>query len=150
MNFLKLTHDELDPTAISKLIRDSSCGAISMFAGTTRDNFEDKEVTSLEYEAYESMAVKEMSKICDEIRARWNDVKHIAIYHRLGLVPVMEISVCIAISSPHRQTSMEVLPFAIDSLKKSVPIFKKEFYKDESNSSEWKKNPECKWSQGIN
>lgn len=146
MNFLHLTYDPLDPTEISNLVRDNSCGAISTFAGTTRDNFNDKEVISLEYEAYESMAINEMNKICEEMRRRFNDIKNIAIYHRLGLVPVKEISVFIAISSPHRQACLEALPFAIDSLKKSVPIFKKEFYNDQDVSSEWKGNPECKWS----
>lgn len=148
MNFLHLTFDKLDPTEIFDLVRDESCGAVSSFAGTTRDNFNGMQVISLEYEAYEQMAKKEMTKICDEIRVRWPQIKHIAIYHRLGFVPVKEISVFIALSSPHRQASLDALPFAIDSLKQSVPIFKKEYYKDEVNSSEWKQNPECKWSQG--
>lgn len=78
-------------------------------------------------------------------RDRWSQIKHIAIYHRLGLVPIKEISVCIAISSPHRQSSLEALPFALDNLKKSVPIWKKEHYEDDSGA--WKANPECEWSE---
>jgi molybdopterin synthase catalytic subunit len=95
------------------------------------------------------MAKKEMNNICYEIRQRWTDVVNIAIYHRLGRVPVKEANVVIAISSPHRQTSLEALPFALDELKKMVPIWKKEFYKtnDETcQESQWKENPECTWS----
>jgi molybdopterin synthase catalytic subunit len=145
MNYLKLTFDKLNPTEISEIVARESCGAISMFAGTTRDNFENKEVISLEYEAYEPMAIKEMTRICDETRKKWKDIEAIAIYHRLGLVPVKEISIFIAISSPHRQASLEALPFMIDSLKMSVPIWKRECYKEEGES-QWKENPECTWS----
>lgn len=103
-------------------------------------------VTSLEYEAYDAMAIKAMTKICDEIRFKWTDVVNISIYHRLGLVPVKEASVVIAISSPHRVTSLEAVQYAIDSLKTSVPIWKKELYKTPEGSAEWKENKECRWS----
>jgi len=93
------------------------------------------------------MAKKEMASICHEVRQRWPDVRNIAMYHRLGLVPVKEASVVIAISSPHRKSSLEALPFALDELKKSVPVWKKEYYKDALNTSEWKENPECTWSK---
>lgn len=104
-------------------------------------------VIKLEYEAYDEMAKKVMSKICDDVRLNWPDVVNICIYHRLGEVPVKEASVIIAISSPHRKSSLEALPFALDQLKKSVPIFKREYYKDGEGSSEWKENPECTWSK---
>ncbi|CAO1411776.1 unnamed protein product [Diamesa serratosioi] len=130
MDFLKLSEKKLDVTEICELVAHESCGAVAMFAGTTRDNFQGKSVISLEYEAYEGMAKKEMSSICYEVRQRWPDVKNIAIYHRLGLVPVKEASVVIAISSPHRQSGLEAVPFTLDELKKSVPVWKKENYKD--------------------
>lgn len=90
-----------------------------------------------------------MSRICFEIRQQWPDVMNIAMYHRLGLVPVKEASVVIAISSPHRKSSLDALPFALDELKKSVPVWKKEFYKDQTGKepSQWKENPECLWSK---
>lgn len=100
----------------------------------------------MEYEAYDAMALKVMSQICKQIRDCWEDVKHIAIYHRLGLVSVKEASVVIAISSPHRQTSLEAIQFGINELKKSVPIWKKEIY-DGDQQSEWKENKECTWSK---
>ncbi|KAI9578215.1 molybdopterin synthase catalytic subunit [Glossina fuscipes] len=140
MNHLLLTYNNLDVGAISNLIGANSCGAISMFIGTTRDNFERKRVVSLEYEAYEPMALKQLGNICDEIRKRWPDCLNIAIYHRLGVVPVGEASVVIGISSPHRQVSLESVAFAIDELKKTVPIWKKEMYDNQESS--WKANKE--------
>lgn len=92
------------------------------------------------------MAIKAKTKICDEMRAKWNDIKHIAIYHRLGVVPVKESSVIIAVSSPHRSTSLEAVQFAIDALKKSVPIWKKEVYAEQTEGT-WKENKECYWLQ---
>lgn len=98
----------------------------------------------LEYEAYEPMAVKEMQAVCNEVRKQWN-VEKIAIYHRLGEVPVTEASIVIAISSPHRQESLQAVQFAIDAVKTSVPIWKKEIY--ENGEPEWKENKECYWAK---
>ncbi|XP_055633906.1 molybdopterin synthase catalytic subunit 2 [Toxorhynchites rutilus septentrionalis] len=149
MDFLKLTFDKLEVGDISDLVSHESCGAISLFVGTTRDNFEGKTVVLLQYEAYEGMALKSMKGICDELRARWSDIKHIAIHHRLGTVPVREASVVIAVSSPHRVSSLEAVHFAIDELKKSVPVWKKEQYAAGEGCSEWKENKECMWSKSY-
>lgn len=104
------------------------------------------QVVSLEYEAYEPMALKSLENICKEIRENWKDVHGIAIYHRLGLVPVKEASVIIAVSSPHRQSSLDATSYAIEALKKNVPIWKKELYSD--NAASWKANKECNWGNG--
>lgn len=103
----------------------------------------------MEYEAYEPMALKVMSQICLEMREKWLDIKHIAIYHRLGLVPTKEASVIIGVSSPHRVTSLDAVAFGIDELKKKVPIWKKEIYEGDMKS-EWKENKECKWKTSEN
>lgn len=93
-----------------------------------------------------------MAQICDELRAKWTDIKHIAIYHRLGVVAVKEASVIIGISSPHRETSLLAVQMAIDRIKQIVPIWKKESYAaDEDDSGiqpepTWKENKECSWS----
>lgn len=100
-------------------------------------------MVSLEYEAYEPMAIKSLTNICTEIREKWKAVCHIAIYHRLGLVPVKEASVIIAISSPHRKESLDAVAHAIEALKKNVPIWKKEKYSDADD--QWKANAECGW-----
>ena len=89
------------------------------------------------------MALKQMQDICEELRQKWSDIKNIAFYHRVGLVPVKEASVVIAISSAHRQASLEAVAYAIEELKRRVPIWKKEKYED--NESSWKENKECQW-----
>lgn len=83
MEHLKLTHDKLSVEHISDLVVSPKCGAISIFVGTTRDNFEGKSVVNLEYEVYESMAMKTLQNICTEIREKWPSIENIAIYHRL-------------------------------------------------------------------
>lgn len=85
-----------------------------------------------------------MHKLCTKIRAQWN-VENIAIYHRLGQVPVKEASVVIAVSSPHRQESLRAVEYAIDTLKATVPIWKKEIYENET--AVWKENKECLWTE---
>lgn len=106
-------------------------------------HIEISQVIKLEYETYESMALKEMTNICNKIRSQW-DVEGIAIYHRIGEVPISKASVVIAVSSPHREESLRAVEYAIDMLKASVPIWKKEVY--ETGESEWKQNKECKWA----
>ncbi|ODN01401.1 Molybdopterin synthase catalytic subunit [Orchesella cincta] len=140
-----------DSEEILNLVTSPKCGAISTFIGITRDNFEDKKVLKLEYEAYEPMAILEMKKICCTIREKW-PVEHIAIYHRLGVVPVSEASVYVAISSEHRQESLDAVSFTINALKATVPIWKKEIYESKGGDETvpdavWKANSECFWSQ---
>ncbi|XP_021926052.1 molybdopterin synthase catalytic subunit isoform X2 [Zootermopsis nevadensis] len=139
MDFVKIVNSKLSVEEISNLVSSPSCGAISLFVGTTRDNFENKQVVHLEYEAYVPMAEKAMKKVCEDIRGKWQ-VEHIAIYHRLGIVPVMEASLVIALSSPHRAESLQAVQYAIDTVKSSVPIWKKEVYASEQ--AEWKENTE--------
>eukprot|EP00914_Ancora_sagittata_P010628 GHVO01020626.1.p1 GENE.GHVO01020626.1~~GHVO01020626.1.p1 ORF type:complete len:147 (-),score=16.53 GHVO01020626.1:33-473(-) len=143
MDHVRLTLDPLDVNEVTRLVTSESCGAISLFIGTTRDNFDGQRVVRLEYEAYNAMAEKEMIKICKEMRQKWTELEHIAIIHRLGLVPVTEASVIVAASSPHRKDSLEAIHWAVDTLKATVPIWKKEVY--DEGSSAWKENKECKW-----
>ncbi|XP_076283414.1 molybdenum cofactor synthesis 2B isoform X1 [Lasioglossum baleicum] len=142
-DIVKLQHEELNIGEIINLAVSPNCGAISNFIGITRDNFENKNVLKLEYEAYEPMALKEMKSICTKIRSQWN-VHHVVIYHRLGEVPVSKASVVIAISSPHREESLRAVEYAINTLKASVPIWKKEVY--DTHETQWKENRECAWS----
>ncbi|XP_050461333.1 molybdopterin synthase catalytic subunit [Cataglyphis hispanica] len=141
-NFVKLQQEELNIAEIIDLVTFPNCGAISNFIGITRDYFENKKVVRLEYEAYESMALKEMINICTKIRAQWN-VEGIAIYHRIGEVPISKASVVIAVSSPHREESLKAVEYAINTLKTLVPIWKKEVY--EIGETQWKENKECTW-----
>ncbi|XP_059475300.1 molybdopterin synthase catalytic subunit isoform X1 [Neocloeon triangulifer] len=142
MDTVKLTHDKLSVDEATTVVTSPKCGAISLFVGTTRDNFEEKKVVQLDYEAYDSMAEKVMRELCSEVRSKWA-VENIAIFHRLGTVPVCEASVIIAISSEHRGESLAAVQHTINALKALVPIWKKEVYDDaSSNQPEWKANKE--------
>lgn len=143
-DLVKLTYDKLSTEAVSEAVACPSCGAISIFIGTTRNSFQGKKVLQLEYEAYEPMAQSELRKIYGDIRTRWPTIRHICVHHRLGVVPVTEASVIIAISSPHREDSLRAVHYCIDTLKASVPIWKKEIY--DTDESCWKENKECGWA----
>lgn len=140
---VSLTTDVISVEKATKLVQSTTVGATSIFIGTTRDNFEGKKVVRLEYEAYESQALAEMKKICALIRQKWS-VYGIALLHRIGNVPVGEASVIIAVSSKHRKESLDAVEFAINTVKATVTIWKKEIYED--GDSEWKQNKECFWT----
>nr|XP_032654834.1 molybdopterin synthase catalytic subunit-like [Chelonoidis abingdonii] len=142
-DFIKLNYEKLSTDEVSELVISPCCGAVSLFIGTTRNNFEGKKVIHLEYEAYSPMAEAEIKKICRDVRQKWPSVKHIAVHHRLGLVPVTEASVIVAVSSPQRVASLEAVQYCINTLKATVPIWKKEIY-EEAHS--WKENKECFWA----
>ncbi|XP_014256851.1 molybdopterin synthase catalytic subunit [Cimex lectularius] len=143
MDSIILTEENLSIEEACQRVGDNTCGAISTFVGTTRDSFEGKRVISLVYETYKPMAVKEMEKICARMRQRWDGVRHICFRHRLGEVAIGEASVIIAVSSVHRADALAAVGYAIDELKKTVPIWKKEQYADEP--AVWKENTECDW-----
>lgn len=140
-----LTDDVLDVEEIKNMVSHPRCGAISIFIGTTRDMHGGKVVVKLEYECYKKMAEKKIEKICGDVRERWPDVYSIAVHHRLGIVPVMDASIVIAISSAHRKDAMEASAYFIDTLKATVPIWKKEIYDD--GTREWQENKECDWGK---
>mmetsp|Transcript_34232 Transcript_34232/g.34885 ORF Transcript_34232/g.34885 Transcript_34232/m.34885 type:complete len:170 (+) Transcript_34232:235-744(+) len=138
-DFVFLTNEAIDFGFVINLVRCDSAGAISTFYGTTRDFFEGLRVTELQYEAYDEMAVDQMKLICSELRSRWSVMK-VAIQHRLGVCPIGEVSVAIAVSSEHRRDSLQAVAHAIDRLKATVPIWKKECYAE--TEAIWKKNKE--------
>lgn len=141
----RLSPDWLSVQEVVDAVGSASCGAISIFIGTTREDLVDgRKVIGLEYEAYEPMAQSEFTKLCADIRGRWPTVKHICVHHRLGWVEVGQASVVMAISSPHRHDSQQAIQYCISELKAKVPIWKKEVY--DSQDSSWKENSECPWS----
>ncbi|CAO3666446.1 unnamed protein product [Rhizopus stolonifer] len=134
-NFVQVTSEPIASLDhITSLVHDDSAGAISTFSGTTRNTFEDKHVVELEYEAYVPMAEKVLLEIIQASRQKW-DLKHVAIYHRIGSVPVGQVSVVIAVSSKHRGDAIRATEYLIDTLKEQCPIWKREVYKD---GSVWK------------
>ncbi|XP_004561930.1 molybdopterin synthase catalytic subunit isoform X1 [Maylandia zebra] len=141
----KLSRDWLSVQEVVDSVSSPSCGAISVFIGTTREDEADgRKVVGLEYEAYEPMAQSEFNKLCADIRARWQSVTHICVHHRLGWVKVGETSVVMAISSPHRHDGQQAIQHCISQLKANVPIWKKEVY--DTQEVNWKENAECSWS----
>jgi molybdopterin synthase catalytic subunit len=122
-----LTREHIDLGAVVASVGDSSAGATATFIGVTRDHNDGRDVRFLEYEAYGGMAEQEMERIGREAADRWSICK-IAIVHRTGRVPIGEASVAIAVSAAHRAEAFAACRFAIDRLKESVPIWKKEHF----------------------
>jgi molybdopterin synthase catalytic subunit len=108
-------------------VRTDAAGAIATFAGTTRRHSRGREVVHLEYEAYEGMAEQVMEDLATQLRAR-HEVSEIAIHHRVGRVDIGDTSVVIAVSAPHRAAALAACKDAIDELKVTVPLWKKEVY----------------------
>jgi len=117
----------IDAAAVTAAVADPRCGATVTFVGTTRDHNDGRTVTRLEYEAYPELALAEMRKIGDTARQRW-PIERVAIVHRVGVVPIGDASVVIAVSSAHRLAAFEACHFVIDRLKEVVPIWKKEHF----------------------
>ncbi len=104
-----------------------NCGAVVQFSGTARDHARGRpDVEQLEYEAYESQVEPRMVALAAEMRRRWSDLGRIALLHRLGVLAVGETAVVVAVSSPHRDAAFEAARFGIDTLKSTVPIWKRE------------------------
>lgn len=108
-------------------VRNPDAGAVATFVGTTRARSRGRDVLHLEYEAYEGMAEEVMADLADELKRR-HELCDVAIHHRVGRVDIGETSVVIAVSAPHRAAALEACREAIDELKVSVPLWKKEFY----------------------
>ena len=128
-----LTQSPIDYHALTESVRRPGCGAVCLFLGTVRDLTGDDVTTFLEYEAYPPMAEKKLAEIEAEVRRRW-PVGDVAIIHRLGRLAVGEISVAVAVSSPHRAEAFEAGRYAIDTLKQVVPIWKKDISPDGSTA----------------
>ena len=126
---IRIVGGPIDRNAVIEGASSSKAGAIVTFDGVVRDHARGKKVTHLYYEAYPEMAEKEMKKIRQETIKRWS-LEGMAMAHRTGRLEIGDSSVFIAISSAHRAEAFEACRFAIDSLKTTVPIWKKEHYED--------------------
>ncbi|HXH23537.1 MAG TPA: molybdenum cofactor biosynthesis protein MoaE [Dehalococcoidia bacterium] len=129
-----LTADPLEPRQqeLFDLVRRDECGAVIVFYGVVRNNAEGRAVLRLEYEAHETMAVRKMREVADEVKRRFPDVVEIGIWHRTGLLEVGETSLLVALSSPHRREGFEAALWAVDRIKEVVPVWKKEHFADGS------------------
>jgi molybdopterin synthase catalytic subunit len=129
----RLTDEPIDPSSVVEEVSDPRAGAIATFLGTTRVESRGRTVHYLDYEAYGGMAEKVMAELADELKAK-HDLCAVAITHRIGRVEIGEISVAIAVSAPHRAAALAACAEAIDTLKETVPLWKKEVYE---GGEEW-------------
>ena len=135
VEWLALTTSELPVERAWAWVRRPDCGAIVVFGGTVRDHAEGRPgVTRLEYEAYESQVVPRFERIAGEARSRWTGLGRIVIWHRTGPLELEECSVIVAVSAGHRGEAFEAARFCIDTLKRSVPIWKREVW---SGGDDW-------------
>ncbi len=126
---LSISSEPLSTQSCIEWVMGPESGGIDVFMGTVRDVTKGKKVVRLEFEAYEQMALSEMRKIAEDIIAQW-PVHKIVIHHRTGVLQIGDIAVIIAVSAAHRAAAFEACRFAIDTLKQTVPIWKKEVFED--------------------
>ena len=131
----KITIAPLSIAEIYALADDPANGAIVVMSGTVRNQTNGKPVLSLEYQAYEPMAIAVFQEIAQQIRSSWQDVNRVVIHHRIGRLAIGEISVLVAVGCPHRGEAFAACQYAIDTLKHNAPIWKKEHNQD--GSSAW-------------
>jgi molybdopterin synthase catalytic subunit len=129
-----ITFAPLSLAEIYELADDPANGAVVVMSGTVRNQTDGKPVVSLEYQAYEPMAIEVFTSIAADIRQTWSDVNRVVIHHRTGRLQIGEISVLVAVGCPHRAEAFEACKYAIDTLKHNAPIWKKEHWADGSSS----------------
>ena len=126
---IKLTSNKLSLKECYSFVEDPTCGGIDIFVGTVRNHTKGKKVEKLDFSAYGPMAIKEMQWIAEKALEKF-DVLKIAIHHAEGILQIGDIPVIIAVSAAHRVAAFEACQFAIDTLKETVPIWKKEHFSD--------------------
>ncbi len=129
---IQITREPLDRPAVDAIVQSvwhAGAGGIVTFEGTVRDHARGKRVRYLEYDAYPEMAEQEMAKIAAEVERRWK-TDRVAMVHRIGRLEIGEVSVVVAVACPHRGEAFEACRYAIDTLKSTVPIWKKEVAED--------------------
>lgn len=130
---IQLTREPLNRDALVAAVSHPSVGGIVVFEGVVRDNARGKNVRYLEYDVYEEMAQQQIATIIEEARQRWS-LENVAVAHRFGRLEIGEASVIIVVATPHRAEAFEACRYLIDTLKNTVPIWKKEVA---TNGEEW-------------
>ncbi|APG65567.1 molybdenum cofactor biosynthesis protein MoaE [Tenacibaculum todarodis] len=126
---IKVTSKKLDLQECYNFVTHDSCGGIAAFVGTVRNDTQGKEVTQLDFSTYKPMAIKEIQKIADLALEKFK-IERIAIHHAEGMLQIGEVPVIITASGKHRKAAFDACQFAIDTLKETVPIWKKEHFSD--------------------
>jgi molybdopterin synthase catalytic subunit len=135
LEYFRITTVPLGLQEVYDLVADPANGSVNLMCGTVRNQTDKRPVDFLVYEAYESMALKVFAQIAEEIYQRWPDTNRVVIHHRIGKLRIGEISVIVAVGSPHRKEGFEACQYAIDALKYDAPVWKKEYWED--GRSEW-------------
>jgi molybdopterin synthase catalytic subunit len=135
---IRLVHEPIDTAALRDVLVRPEDGAVAIFEGVVRDHAHGRPVRYLEYQAYESMAQKTLEEIAALAKREFH-IREISILHRLGRLHHAECSVAIVVTAAHRAAAFDACRFAIDAIKKTVPIWKKEFYED---GEVWVEGPE--------
>lgn len=131
---IQIVETTIDTEQLLESVKSPLCGGTVLFLGTTRQFTDGRETARLSYECYEDMAVKKMNELRDEAMKKW-PVENCAIVHRIGEVGLGEASIAVAVSTPHRVAAFEAAQWLVDTLKKNVPIWKKEHWVD--GSDQW-------------
>jgi len=126
----RIVEEPLSPDAVAGSVGNPAAGGIVIFSGVVRNEKDGRPVKYLEYEAHAPMAEAKLREIGAEVRRRWPSVKAVAILHRVGRLEIGESSVLIAVSAAHRREAFEACHYAIDTLKQTVPVWKKEHFED--------------------
>lgn len=129
MKEIKLTNTPLSIDDCETFVQAPEAGGTVIFIGTVRNKTHQKKVIRLEFEAYEPMAIREMDKIAQQALEQFSITK-VAIHHRIGVLEIGEVPVVIAVSAPHRGAAFDACEYCIDTLKETVPIWKKEIFED--------------------
>ena len=134
-DWVALTDEPLDVRAASDWVGRSDCGAVVVFSGLVRDHADGATgVTHIDYEAWAEQVVPRLEALVADMRARWPELGRVVMWHREGRVLLGESSVIVAVSTPHRAAAFEAAEFGIDTLKATVPVWKKEFF---DGGSQW-------------
>jgi MoaE-MoaD fusion protein len=126
----RVVDEPLSPDVIAAAVDEPGAGGVVIFSGVVRNQTDGRPVKFLEYEAHAAMAEVKIREIGAAIRARWAGVRRIAILHRIGRLEIGESSVLIAVSAAHRGDAFDACRYAIDTLKRTVPVWKKEHFED--------------------
>ena len=126
---VELTTQAIDAGTLLRHVSQSGNGGIAVFYGTVRDNAEGRRVVKLAYEAFEPMAVAKLREIASQAVERWGPID-VAVAHRVGELQIGEPSVVVAVGAPHRAEAFDACRYIIDTLKTSVPIWKREHFED--------------------
>ncbi len=138
-DIFEITREPIDIAGLRTRLLEGDSGAVVIFDGVARNNTKGRRTLYLEYEGYEPMALRTMEQIGREVHERW-PINRVGIIHRLGRIDITESSVVIVVTSAHRKIAFEACHYAIDHLKKIVPIWKKEYFED---GAVWVENPDA-------